>query len=81
MRRAQSQASQQSRPNRRFRRRIPAAAAAGAAAALIAAAPVYAAVNPLPSRPAVAAPAAKQPAVTLNEIFGGGTQQTIGSKR
>jgi hypothetical protein len=67
MRQAQPKASHQSRPSRRFVRRLPAAAAV---AALIAVAPGYAAANPLPSRPAVVA---KQSAVTLNETTGGGT--------
>jgi hypothetical protein len=78
MRRGQFQASHQNRPNRRFRRRLPAAAAV---AALIAAAPGYALAGPPPSRPAVVAPATRQSGVTLRETLGGGTPQTIGSKR
>jgi anti-sigma-K factor RskA len=75
---AESKARHQSRPNRRFLRRLPAAVAA---AALIAAAPGYAAVNNPPTKPAVVAPAKKQSAVALSETSAGGTAQTIGSKR
>jgi hypothetical protein len=77
MRQAQPKASHQSRPNRRFRRRLPAAAAV---AALIAVAPGYAAANPPPSKPAVVARAAKLKAVALSVTSAGGTPQTIGSK-
>jgi hypothetical protein len=76
MREAQPTPSHQSRPNRRFLRRLPAAAAA---AALIAASPAYAAVQPSPSRPA-AAHVAKQSAVIRSDVSSGGSPQTIGSK-
>jgi hypothetical protein len=78
MRQAQPNTSHQSRPNRRFLRRLPAAAAA---AALIAATPAYAAVQPSLSRPAVAAHAAKQSAVMRSDVSSGGAPQTIGSNR
>jgi hypothetical protein len=77
MRHAQSPTGHQSRPNRRFRRKIPAVAAV---AALIAAAPGYAAVNPRPSRPVVRPAAARQSAVPLRPTAAAGTPQTIGGK-
>jgi hypothetical protein len=78
MREAHRNSTHESRPNRRFLRRVPAMAAA---AALIAAAPAYAATQSPPHRHAAVAPATRQSALTLRDTSGGGAPQTIGSKQ
>jgi hypothetical protein len=65
MKTVRSGSSRQSRPNRRFLRRFPAAVAA---AALIAAGPAYGVVKPMPMKHVSAARAAAHVALPTREI-------------
>ncbi|HEX4720044.1 MAG TPA: hypothetical protein VH300_16075 [Thermoleophilaceae bacterium] len=78
MKAGQSRARHQSRPNRRFLRRLPAAVAA---AALIAAGPAYGVVKPIPVKPVGAARAAAHVALPAGEISSSDSSQTTGSNR
>jgi hypothetical protein len=78
MKEARSRSSHQSRPNRRFLRRLPAAVAT---AALIAAGPAYGVVKPMPVKHVTAARAAAHVALPAREISSPDSSQTTGSNR
>ncbi len=78
MKPVRARSSHQSRPNRRFLRRFPAAVAS---AALIAAGPAYGVVNPMPMKRVSAARAAAHVALPAREISSSDPSQTTGSNR